>query len=576
MIQTCKKIFGLLSKQQKMYLLLLQIVMISSAILELTSISTIFPLVATASDVSSISENNFVAYIYNTVAFSSYERFLLFLGALFVCAVLISNSVQIVNIYLLSRFALGIGADFSAKLNRYYLSKDVQFYKENSDGALINRVVIDSDRVSQDIMVPVLRLNTKLYSIFFISLLLFLSDVILSVLTFVVLASSYWLVSRITRRFSVKNSIAISTNNKDRVINLNQICSGIRDIKVAGVEDRFSHEYSNSTKTSMRAIANNIMLGTCPYYIIEIIALSGVAVIALYLMLSTAGLGESLPVLALYSMAGYKLLPSFQQAYNAFNSIRGSRASFDNVYPDLRNAVDFVPCKNTKKTMKVKRAIEVKGVCFGYKNRDKLVLEGVSINFPVGTCTAIVGESGSGKSTLVDVLLGFLVPDAGAVYVDDVKVNETNVLAWRQTICYVPQEVYLSNHTIAENISFYARDYEVEINDISKAAIKASADGFISCLPEAYNTYIGDKGGVLSGGQKQKISIARAIFSGREVLIFDEPTSAIDESGTEEIIKAIKTLTPEKTIIIVTHSSIVCNYMDRVYDLESKKFIKNG
>lgn len=574
MLRALLQIYGLLNGPERKKLYFLQLVIILSAALELASVSSVFPLAVVASDVSVIDNNKIVASIYSTLGFNSHETFLVFAGILFVSAITISNVFQIVSIYLQSKYAMNVGAGFSSKLFQYYLYQDISFHGENKDSVFINRAIIDSDRVSRDVLVPALRVNAKLFSIIFISLIIFISDATLAVTAFLVLTASYLCVIKVTRIYGVKNSLAITKENDKRVNCLTESFSGIRDIKVAGVEDRFNTLYSDSTVKSTQANANNIILGAAPYYVLEIVALSGISAVALYLMITTDGLGESLPALAFYAMAGYKLLPSFQQAYNAFNTFRSAKASFDNIYPDLKRAVSFYAPVSKYEPLEIKASIRLENISYSYKNRGIWALRDVSLEFPVGTCTAIVGESGSGKSTLVDILLGFLVPDAGAIYIDDKQLSREDAPALRQMICYVPQNIHLMDHSIVENISFYSADGNFDIEKVRDACTKVSLDTFVEALPDSYHTPVGEKGSLLSGGQRQRISIARAIYSGRDVLIFDEPTSAVDEVGIREIMESIRSLLPEKTVIIVTHSGLVCDYVDRVYDLEKSTLIK--
>ena len=213
---------------------------------------------------------------------------------------------------------------------------------------------------------------------------------------------------------------------------------------------------------------------------------------------------------------------------------------------------------------------------FRYSSNTPIILSDINLKIKKGSRLGVIGTTGGGKSTLIDLVAGLLEPNKGDLIVDKVKINYKNRSSWMSNVAYVPQSVFLSDATIAENIAFGIPKEEIDLKKIDKCINLASLHTTIENFPEKINTYVGERGIKLSGGQVQRIGIARALYDDPEILILDEATNSLDSNTENEIIDSINNLKGKKTIIMITHNTSNLMYFDRVYKLEDGNIIKSG
>jgi ATP-binding cassette, subfamily B, bacterial PglK len=222
-------------------------------------------------------------------------------------------------------------------------------------------------------------------------------------------------------------------------------------------------------------------------------------------------------------------------------------------------------------------ALRLNGVRFRYPDTTKDVIKDVSLEVPKNSSVAVVGMTGVGKTTLVDIIMGLLSPDDGTITVDDQQIKPENIIAWRKLIGYVPQEVFLSDDTVARNIAYAINDAEIDRAAVETAARIAHIHEFITSeLPEAYETVIGERGVRLSGGQRQRLGIARALYHDPQVLVLDEATSDIDNVTEAHITDAIQSLAGTKTIVVVAHRLATIRRCDRIVLIEDGRIVASG
>jgi ABC-type multidrug transport system fused ATPase/permease subunit len=275
-------------------------------------------------------------------------------------------------------------------------------------------------------------------------------------------------------------------------------------------------------------------------------------------------------VLGVYAFAAYRMLPACQQIYSHASHLRFGMAAIDAVHADLiqRRALAALPPKDVT-PLQPHTAIELESLAYRYPGAPGPALREIDLSIPVGSAIGIMGPTGAGKTTLVDVLLGLLQPTAGAVTVDGVAIEAHNLRAWQQTIGYVPQEIFLTDASIAENIALGVPEHLIDMEQVREAARLAQIDPFIAQeLPEGYATLVGERGVRLSGGQRQRIGIARALYRQPSVLVLDEATSALDSATEKGFVDAIGALAGTRTIITIAHRESSLRYCTAVYTLK--------
>jgi ATP-binding cassette, subfamily B, bacterial PglK len=312
----------------------------------------------------------------------------------------------------------------------------------------------------------------------------------------------------------------------------------------------------------------------------ELIAFGAMISIILFHITTNDNINGILPLLSIYALAAFKLLPAFQQIYASIGQIKGNISAFESIKEDLlktKNISEEI-FKNEIQTKEInlKDQIHLNSIYFTYPNKQKAVLNNISLTIPSNSVVGIVGPSGSGKTTLIDVLLGLIQPEKGNLEIDKTIINKDNIVSWQKNIGYVPQDIFLSEESIAENIAFGIPKKLIDYERINKAIKLSHLDSLINSLEGGLSTMVGERGVQLSGGQRQRIGIARALYHKTNVFIFDEATSSLDGITEKSIMNAINDFKGNKTIILVAHRLKTIKNCDIIFFIEDGKLIDKG
>tara|TARA_B100000035_G_scaffold149747_1_gene127610 strand:- start:247 stop:1203 length:957 start_codon:yes stop_codon:yes gene_type:complete len=294
--------------------------------------------------------------------------------------------------------------------------------------------------------------------------------------------------------------------------------------------------------------------------------------------IESSALGEILPLVGLYTFAAYRLQPSLHYIFSGVSSLRFGKTAIDDIYEDLYELRSSSELKDQNfNSLGLKNKLELKNISFKYQDAEKLAIQDISFTLPVGEVLGIVGSTGCGKSTLVNLILKLLTPLSGSLEVDGKEVTNLSTRSWQRTIGCVPQDIFLTDNTLAENIAFGVEPSQIDMKQVKECAKLANIHEFIeNNLPNKYKSLIGERGVRLSGGQRQRVGIARALYHKPDLLIFDEATSSLDVVVEKAIMEAIDTLSIEKTIIIVAHRMNTIKKCDNILLLEDGKLESSG
>lgn len=299
----------------------------------------------------------------------------------------------------------------------------------------------------------------------------------------------------------------------------------------------------------------------------------GMAIVLFSFLLSKVLINVSVAELAVIMFSFYTAMPLISQVMTLKNSLSNFFPSYEQVN-NLMNIARKTEQPSGKVIFsKVKSNIIFENVSFKYPGQDQL-LEGINLVIPRGKMIALVGKSGAGKSTIIDLILRFYDPDAGAILIDDVNLNTIDVHLWRKKLGYVPQDSFLFNISIRENLLWAKSDASDQ--QIQKTCKMANVDEFLAEMPEGLDTIVGDRGIRLSGGQRQRIALARAILREPEILILDEATSSLDSHSEKLIQQAIEEIANQTTVVVVAHRLSTVVNADRIYMIENGKVIEEG
>ena len=419
----------------------------------------------------------------------------------------------------------------------------------------------------------------RLVLIVTMAIAIFIYDPKVALSGLLIFSMGYFVLYRTARRKLQSNGKIITDANRLRMSLMQEGFGGIKDTLLLGRQADFNERFEKSSLDFGRAQGNNAVLAQVPRYAMELLAFGSIILLVLYLLSFYNGnLSQVLPTLAVYSLAGFRLLPAFQQVYVATTSIRGNIAAFENLLEDFENSQGAQTGKPAEAfgRLSVKNEITLSNIHFCYPGKEQGALNGINIRIPTNKVIGVVGASGSGKSTAIDILLGLIEPDSGQLLVDEKPINTENRRAWQNSLGYVSQAIFLSDSSIRENIAFGLPATKIDEDRVKQATRLAHLDELVDSLPEGLDTRVGERGIQLSGGQRQRIGIARALYSDADVLVFDEATSALDGITERLVMDAIHDFTGKKTIVLIAHRLATVKACDCIYLMSAGRVVDSG
>ena len=580
MLKVIKQLFSLLTEKQLKQFYILQVLVIIMAFTELLGIASIAPFMALVGDISVLETNSVFAQLYQLSSLNNPIDFLFYAGVIVLIMLTFSTIVSMFTVWKLSIFGARIGTEIADRLYTYYMRQSWQFHASGSSAQLTKQVSTEAARISVGIVQPLMQMNAKVVLALFISISIVIYDPIVAILGLSIFSLAYFILYRLVRKKLVSNGQKLSQVATDRFRLMNEGFGGIKDVLLLNRSHDFIERFQDSGKVYARAQGTNIAISQVPRYFIELIAFGAMISLVLVLIkLHSGNLGEVLPILAVYALAAFKLLPALQQIYSSISQIKGNVAAFDAVKDDLEQSFESqkVVSYSSKSTpIYIKKAITLNNIEFSYPGKDRPAVNGVNMAIPVNSVVGLVGSSGSGKSTLIDLLLGLLTPQQGSLYVDDVPVTPENKRLWQDLLGFVPQSIFLSEGSIAENIAFGLPINDIDMSQVMNAVALAHLTELVEDLPNGVNTKVGERGVQLSGGQRQRIGIARALYHRAEVLVFDEATSALDGITEKIVMDAIHEFSGKKTIIMIAHRLKTVEKCDIIYLMKQGNIVDSG
>ena len=579
MFKLIQELFSLLTPLQRRRFFILQVLVVIMAVIEIIGIASILPFMALVGDMSLITQQIYLAEIYQMSGVNSESEFIFLLGAVVLIMLFISASVSMYTVWKLSMFANVVGVEISSTLYTYYLRQNWLFHTTASSAQLTKKIATETQRVTQGILVPLMQMNAKAVLVLLLSVSLFAYDPKVALIGLLTFSLAYTILYKIVRTLLHRNGTTISEMNEQRFRLKNDGFGGIKDILLLGRANDLIKRFNQSGDRLAFSQGTNIALAHAPRYFMELVAFGSMISLVLYLVVNHNGnLGIILPILSVYALAGFKLLPALQQIYAGAATIKGSVSAFESIQHDLSdffNQETKAPVQE-KKYLPFKRDILLENITFTYPGKTVSAINKLDMSIPVNSLIGLVGPSGAGKSTLIDIILGLITPQFGKIMVDETLVTPDNCRSWQNTIGFVAQDIFLSDGTIAENIAFGIHKSEINIDKVRETLKLAQLTELIDSLDKGIETPVGERGIQLSGGQRQRIGIARALYYDAELLVFDEATSSLDGITENMIMESITNLTGQKTIVIIAHRLKTVQKCDQIFFMDQGKVIDYG
>jgi len=553
-------IFSILDYNNKTKFIFLIIYTFLVNCFEVLTIYLLFPYLSLLlnSELPSGSIGTSIQFVLNYIGKDTLYYFSLMYAAL----IGITFFLRLFFLYITNTYSYSIGTFFLEKiLLNITTFPFIRISKLKSDD-LLSIFSVKIDLLIRGVFQPIITLFSTLIMVTFILLaLLFINFKVSSILFFGLLVF-YLLTSIFVRTMKVKNSILISTNTNMIIRLVNEMFSNIKYVLVSNIANFYTREINKCSSALFGAYAKNNFIGMFPKVTIESIVLISIVLTSFFYVTSFENIKTDLPYIAVLAFSAQKLIPQMQTIYYSISSIYGNYKSSIELFDYLNINTNKYP-KNSKKLL-FKNQIKFHNVSFAYP-LSNFILKNINFTIKKNQIIGIKGKSGSGKTTLSDILLGLLTPINGYISVDGIKITKRNLTQWRNKFSIVPQDVFLINGTISENIALGIDINDVNHGKVFESSVKADISEYINKLPKKYNYNINDKGSKLSGGQKQRLAIARSLYLEKEIFIFDEATSALDIETEKKVIKSIISL--NKTIIIISHKSEILDMCNKIIDL---------
>jgi len=573
-------VWRLLDRRQRRQLIGLGVLSVAMGLSTVVGIAAVLPFFTALADSNAIRHHTLVPAWMQSRAFADDGLMVMVLGAAFALIVLIANAINLAGFLAINRFAFRLGDTLYLRLFAGYMQRDYLFHTRNHSSMLASRVLHETARVTSGILQQGLVLVTNVVTIVCVALSMLLVNPAAAAGTIVALGASYAAIYAAARGRLLRNGRIQSRYDAERTRTVNESFAAIREITLLQARDSLITRFAEQCRALSRAACNTMVIAASPRYILECITVLCLVGVALYLHGHTSSRGPWIAQLSFVGFAAYRLLPALQQSFAAIVRIRTDRPAFAAIERDLERVppVPREPCAaqlDHSWRGRPRREIRMCEVSFRYAPDRPEAVHGISLVIPAGQIVGLTGPNGSGKSTLLDLVCGLLTPQSGHIEVDGLRLGPENRASWQSTIAYVPQQVFLFDATLAENVAGVFPGGQIDPERLERAVQLARLAECVASLPNGYGEVLGERGCRLSGGQRQRLAIARALYRGASVLILDEATSSLDAAAESEIVETLLALRPEKTILVSAHRAAALRRCDLLFELRNGRVMQD-
>ena len=550
--------------------------MFASALSEVISLGAVLPFIAILVDPFKVFNHPYVQPINDIFNITAPEELVFPLTLIFIFTALAAGCMRIVVLWISSRFAGAIGTDLSFEVYNRTLYQPYKVHLARNSSVIISGITGKVNNVVSMVLLPIMTLLSSALLLIGVVSTLFVVDPLIASVSLIGFGGLYIIITLFVKVRLIQNSQRVAQEQTRVVKALQEGLGGIRDVLLDGSQKIYSNVYKGADYPLRRAQANNVFVIGSPRFAIEALGIVFLVALAYFLSLQPGGINASLPVLGLMAFGAQRLLPALQQLYSAWSTVTGNHESLKDVLELLEQPLPKIFKAETSELANFEESIKFNNLSFSYSSETPLILSKINLNIPKGSSVGIVGLTGSGKSTLLDILMGLIEPTEGEILVDDKKLMPKNLRQWQANIAHVPQSIFLTDATIAENIAFGVPYEKIDFARVKKSAKVAQILEFIEASKEGFKTMVGERGVRLSGGQRQRIGIARSLYKEANILVFDEATSALDNSTEEMVMRSINELEHNFTTFFIAHRLSTIKECDIIIELNQGSIVAQG
>lgn len=576
-METIKKINKILNINQKRNFYLLMLVTAFVSFLDLIGIGALLPVLIIFAE-ENIASNKYMETILEKFSFLTEDNILFFslffLLFIFLFKILSSLILNVIKYKILFSFYRRI----STRLMSTYLNLSYSEFINLKIFEKTNIVKTEVEYFILGVIDPFLVIFLEVLTIIFIFIFLIYYDPSISIKIIFVISLPLLLMMYFFGKKMKKLGAKRHELNNQLQLQITQGLHGIKDIKLSSKEKNLLKKFDASTFNLSKTQSIIFAWQSIPRHILEIITIIAFIFIVLIGINNDQQFSELVVILGLFAAATFRIMPSLNRIVVSFNSIRQSKKVIDVIYQDanrlkISNDNNYINSENKNYPLKDINKIQIENLYFKYENSDNFVIEDLNLSINKGDYIGIFGKSGSGKTTFVDLFSGLLKANSGTIKFDDKNVD-ANEEKWKRSISYVPQFTFLNNESIRENVAFGESSEKIDDKKVIKSLEHSQLLEFVNSLPDGISTTIGENGKNLSGGQIQRLGIARALYKDCKILIFDESTNSLDNETEKLFMETVNQIKKDRIVFFITHKVSILDNCDFVYKLENSKLNK--
>ena len=492
------------------------------------------------------------------------------------------------NLYLLlllffqGKLLMRLRAKTSNNIFSHYISLSYEKLINRNPAILIRTIESDIGNTFNYIQSLLMLVRESLILISLFLLLIFANPIIssISILSLGIPVLFFYYFYR--NKLKVKGKLLQIEHGK-KLKTINQSLGSFKELKIMRRENFFLNNFQEINLNAEKLSFFSYIITSTPRLFLEVTALLSVVVVSAFLYIIENNAQSIIPLISLLSVTAIRLIPALSVITTSLTTLRFKRPSFELIVDEIKELKKSLELQskqnlnneNYNKKFEFNNQISLENISFSYFDANKVAIENINFKVKKGSKVGIIGRSGAGKSTLVDLMLGLLKPQKGEIYLDNYKIDEVSE-SWQSQIGYIQQDIYLLDDTIKNNISFGVEKDKINEKLINKVVKIAQLEKFINSLPNRLDTIVGNRGTKISGGEKQRIAIARALYNNPQVIILDEATSALDTDNENKILNEINENLSDKTMIVISHRNNTVKNCDTIFVMENGKIIDNG
>jgi ATP-binding cassette subfamily C protein len=578
MTDSLRKLRALLEKQDVFQFGLLFVAILATAVFEVVGIIAILPFMRLVAQPETLHSNAWLNRIYETGDFSSDRDMLIWMGLAVILLFSLSRLIAAFTAWLTNRSVWSMAHRLSVRLLRRYLQLPYEFFLEHNSAELLKKLVSDVNQLVTGVLLAGSTCVAQMVVAIAIFALLLVVRPTLALASFGIFGGAYLVLHLLRHALLTRLGKERIAADHSRFRTFTEALTGIKAIRTDGAGNYFLTRFESASKGFTGVQPRIQLVSMIPRYLIEMMAFGGILAVVLYLLVTDKDIVAAIPILSLFALAAYRMLPALHEAFLAGAQLTHNLPAIDEVYDDMHGEVEIESVLDPKpEKLEFEHQIWLKSISFQYRAGRQPVVEDIDVKIPKQSRVAFVGATGSGKTTLVDIVVGLLAPQQGCLQIDDSTIDAANLASWLELVAYVPQEVFLYDATVTENIAFGLEPDQIDLARVQAAARIAQLDDFVSRdLTSGYDTRIGERGVRLSGGQRQRLGLARAFYRQPEILILDEATSALDGITEEAVLDELTGTSPNLTIIMIAHRLSTVKLCERIYIVDGGQIADAG